>query len=53
VCPSGAENNQPKKFLGDTYKRMPMKRLGQADAYQGTLLWMLGDALSYLIVQLF
>lgn len=48
MCPGGVENNQPESFLDDVSSRIPMSRLAQADEYQGTLLWMLSDASSYL-----
>ena len=48
MCPGGVENNQPSEFLKDVSSRIPMGRLAQADEYQGTLLWMLSDASSYL-----
>jgi len=48
MCPGGVENNQPEDFLKRVNSRIPMNRLAQADEYQGTLLWMLSDASSYL-----
>lgn len=48
MCPGGVENNQPEDFLHDVSSRIPMKRLAQADEYQGTLVWMLSNASSYL-----
>ena len=48
MCPGGVENNQPEVFLREVCSRIPMNRLAQADEYQGTLLWMLSDASSYL-----
>ena len=48
MCPGGVENGQPKGFLAEVSSRIPMNRLAQADEYQGTLLWMLSDASSYL-----
>jgi len=48
MCPGGVENNQAESFLRDVSSRIPMNRLAQADEYQGTLLWMLSDASSYL-----
>ena len=48
MCPGGVDNNQPEEFLREVHKRIPMKRVAQADEYQGTLLWMLSDASSYL-----
>jgi len=48
MCPGGIENGQPEDFLKDVSSRIPMNRLAEADEYQGTLLWMLSDASSYL-----
>jgi len=48
MCPGGVENGQPEGFLTEVSSRIPMNRLAQADEYQGTLLWMLSDASSYL-----
>ena len=48
MCPGGVENGQPNDFLKEVNKRIPMGRMANADEYQGTLLWMLSDASSYL-----
>jgi NAD(P)-dependent dehydrogenase (short-subunit alcohol dehydrogenase family) len=48
MCPGGVENGQPEDFLREVNLRIPMKRMANADEYQGTLLWMLSDASSYL-----
>ncbi len=48
MCPGGVENGQPEDFLRDVSYRIPMNRLAKVDEYQGTLLWMLSDASSYL-----
>ena len=48
MCPGGVENGQPEGFLAEVSSRIPMNRLALADEYQGTLLWMLSDASSYL-----
>lgn len=48
ICPGGVENNQSKYFINLVSKRIPMGRLAKSDEYQGTLLWMLSDASSYL-----
>ena len=48
MCPGGVENSQPKEFLKEVSSRIPMNRLAQTGEYQGTLLWMLSDASSYL-----
>ena len=48
MCPGGVENGQPEFFLNKVQSRIPMNRLAQPNEYQGTLLWMLSDASSYL-----
>jgi len=48
MCPGGVENGQPEEFLYSVSSRIPMKRLAQVDEYQGTLIWMLSEASSYL-----
>ncbi|MDH5181762.1 MAG: SDR family oxidoreductase [Gammaproteobacteria bacterium] len=48
MCPGGVENNQPEEFLAKVNSRIPMGRLAKKNEYQGTLLWMLSDASSYL-----
>jgi len=48
MCPGGVENGQPDYFLEEVNKRIPMGRMANADEYEGTLLWMLSDASSYL-----
>jgi NAD(P)-dependent dehydrogenase (short-subunit alcohol dehydrogenase family) len=48
MCPGGVENGQPDDFLREVGKRIPMGRMASAGEYQGTLIWMLSDASSYL-----
>ena len=48
ICPGGVDNGQPKEFLTEVSSRIPMNRLANADEYQGTLVWMLSEASSYL-----
>ena len=48
LCPGGVENGQPDDFLKEVSKRIPIGRMANADEYQGTLVWMLSDASSYL-----
>ena len=48
ICPGGVENGQPEDFLNKVSSRIPMARLAKPEEYQGTLLWMLSDASSYL-----
>ena len=48
ICPGGVENGQSQDFLNDVSLRIPMNRLAKSHEYQGTLVWMLSDASSYL-----
>ncbi|MDC0319033.1 SDR family oxidoreductase [Verrucomicrobia bacterium] len=48
ICPGGVNNGQPQDFLEKVQERIPMKRLAASNEYQGTLLWMLSNASSYL-----
>ena len=48
ICLGGVENGQPNDFLQKVSLKIPMGRMANADEYQGTLLWMLSDASSYL-----
>ena len=48
MCPGGVENGQSEDFLNKVKSRIPMDRLAKPNEYQGTLLWMLSDASSYL-----
>ena len=48
ICRGGVNDGQPEEFLKEVSSRIPMGRLALKDEYQGTLLWMLSDASSYL-----
>jgi NAD(P)-dependent dehydrogenase (short-subunit alcohol dehydrogenase family) len=48
MCPGGIENGQPEGFVKEVSTRIPMARMAKVDEYQGTLVWMLSDASSYL-----
>jgi NAD(P)-dependent dehydrogenase (short-subunit alcohol dehydrogenase family) len=48
LCPGGVENGQSEYFLEKVSNKIPMNRLARPDEYQGTLIWMLSDASSYL-----
>ena len=48
LCPGGIENGQPNQFISKVTERIPMKRMAKVNEYQGTLLWMLSSAASYL-----
>jgi NAD(P)-dependent dehydrogenase (short-subunit alcohol dehydrogenase family) len=48
MCPGGIENGQPDDFLQEVSSRIPIGRMAKVNEYQGTLVWMLSDASSYL-----
>ena len=48
MCPGGIENGQPEDFLKKVNNKIPMGRMATVHEYQGTLIWMLSDASSYL-----
>ena len=48
ICPGGVENNQSSDFIRKVSTKIPMGRMANVDEYQGTLIWMLADASSYL-----
>lgn len=48
ICPGGVIDGQPDEFLVKVNKKIPMGRLAEVNEYQGTLIWMLSDASSYL-----
>jgi NAD(P)-dependent dehydrogenase (short-subunit alcohol dehydrogenase family) len=48
ICPGGVENGQPKEFIIEVNKRIPMDRMARSDEFQGILVWMLSDGSSYL-----
>jgi NAD(P)-dependent dehydrogenase (short-subunit alcohol dehydrogenase family) len=48
ICPGGVENGQPETFIRSVSSRIPMGRLAKSNEYQGTIIWMLSDASSYL-----
>ena len=48
LCPGGVKNKQSKDFLREIKSRIPLGRMANNFEYQGTLVWMLSDASSYL-----
>ena len=48
LCPGGVENNQSDEFILKVSRKIPLGRLAKRDEYQGTIVWMLSDASSYL-----
>lgn len=47
LCPGGVENNQNPDFLKEVASRIPMGRMARPDEYQGSLLFLLSAASSY------
>lgn len=47
LCPGGVENNQNPAFIQEVSSRIPMGRLARPDEYQGTVLFLLSAASSY------
>ncbi len=48
LCPGGVENGQAPDFLKEVASRIPMGRMAKPDEYQGTLLFLLSEASSYM-----
>ena len=48
ICPGGVKNGQPDEFLTEISAKIPLSRMANVDEYQGTLVWMLSEASSYL-----
>ena len=48
MCLGGVENNLPDNFMKKVVTKIPMNRLAKSNEYQGSLVWMLSDASSYL-----
>ena len=48
ICPGGVENNQPNDFIKKVSKKIPLGRMARSNEFQGTIIWMLSDASSYL-----
>lgn len=47
ICPGGVINGQPSDFTNALASRIPLKRLASPSEYQGTIVWILSDAASY------
>jgi NAD(P)-dependent dehydrogenase (short-subunit alcohol dehydrogenase family) len=47
LCPGGVENGQDASFLTNVASRIPMGRLARPSEYQGSLIFLLSDASSY------
>ena len=48
MCPGGVENGQSEDFIDKLTDKIPLQRMAHPNEYQGTLIWMLSDASSYL-----
>lgn len=48
LCPGGVQTNQPTDFLEKIKTRIPMARMAKINEYQGTIIFMLSDASSYM-----
>ena len=48
LCPGGIEDGQHDDFLEKVKEKIPLGRMAKPNEYQGTLVWMLSDASSYL-----
>lgn len=48
LCPGGVENNQDPAFLKEVTARIPMGRMAKPNEYQGSLVFLLSDASSYI-----
>ncbi len=48
ICPGGVENGQPKEFLENVRKLIPMDRLAHRTELQGSLVFLLSNASSYM-----
>lgn len=48
ISPGGVYNGQSEEFVGKLAQRIPMGRMAKQDEYEGSLLYLLSDASSYL-----
>lgn len=48
LCPAGIENGQDDEFVNKLTNLIPMKRMALKGEYQGTVLYMISDASSYM-----
>lgn len=48
VCPGGVETQQDPQFIKELCERIPMGRMAQKTEYQGTILYLLSAASSYM-----
>jgi NAD(P)-dependent dehydrogenase (short-subunit alcohol dehydrogenase family) len=48
VCPGGVEAGQSEDFKERLHSRIPMNRMAKKDEYQGTIIFLVSDASSYM-----
>ena len=48
MCLGGVKNGQSEEFLTKINSRIPLERMAYVNEYQGSLIWILSDASSYL-----
>ena len=48
ICPGGVHNEQSEEFINKVSEKIPIGRLANVNEYQGTVIWILSDAGSYL-----
>jgi NAD(P)-dependent dehydrogenase (short-subunit alcohol dehydrogenase family) len=48
LCPGGVEVGQSEEFLNKIKEKIPMKRMARVNDYQGSLIYMLSEASSYM-----
>ncbi|RZK98617.1 MAG: SDR family oxidoreductase, partial [Pedobacter sp.] len=48
ICPGGVETEQDPEFIKDLCERIPMGRMANKSEYQGTILYLLSNASSYM-----
>ena len=48
LCPGGIENQQDSSFIAKLSSLIPLGRMAQQDEYQGSVIFLLSDASSYI-----
>jgi len=48
ICPGGVENGQPDAFIEKLSGLIPLGRMARPDEYQGTIVYLMSDASSYM-----
>ncbi|MFM9003453.1 MAG: SDR family oxidoreductase, partial [Acidimicrobiaceae bacterium] len=51
LCPGGIDNNQENSFVAKLRDLIPLGRMAQQDEYNGSVIFLLSDASSYLTGQ--